>query len=106
MAPWNMQANNFIESIMVIVDFLFDKKAIIIMHVDDLQVLKDIHSFLENYQLKVHMKSIIVNSSPQMSSEDTSFQVPWISLYPYVSTFYILLKLGLTWILPFSCRLL
>jgi hypothetical protein len=65
--------DNFIESIVVFVDmFLLDKRAIIIMHVDDLQVLKDIRSFLESYQLKVRMKWIVVNSSPQMSSEDPS----------------------------------
>jgi hypothetical protein len=42
------------------------------MHADDSHVLKEIHSFFESYQLKVHMKWIVVNSSPQMNSEDPS----------------------------------
>jgi hypothetical protein len=89
--PWNKQVDNFIEFVVVFEDkFLFDRGAIIIMNADDLQVLKEICSFLESYQLKVCMKWIIVNSSPQMSSEDPFSQVPWISLYPYVLTFCIL----------------
>jgi len=70
--------------------FLFDKGAIIIMHVDDPQMLKEIFSFLENYQLKVCMKWTLVNSSPQMGSKDPSSQVPWILIYPYVFTYCIL----------------
>ncbi len=63
--PWNKQVDNFIKSIIVFVDkFLFDRGAIIIMHGDDPQMLKEIRSFLENYQLKVQMKWIVVNSSP------------------------------------------
>jgi hypothetical protein len=57
--------DNFIEYAMVFTNrFLIDKGTIIIMHANDLRVLKEIHSFLESYQLKVHMKWIIVNSSP------------------------------------------
>jgi hypothetical protein len=42
------------------------------MHVDDLHVLKEIRSFFESYQLKVRMKWIVVNSSPQINSENPS----------------------------------
>jgi hypothetical protein len=49
-SPWNKHMDNFIESILVFVDkLLFDRRAIIIMHVDDLHALKKIRSFLENY---------------------------------------------------------
>jgi hypothetical protein len=42
--------DNFIDFGVVFEDmFLFDKGAIIIMHVDDPQMLKEICSFLENY---------------------------------------------------------
>jgi hypothetical protein len=44
--------------------FLFNRRVIIIMHVDDSRMLKEIRSFLEGYQLKVYMEWIIVNSSP------------------------------------------
>jgi hypothetical protein len=71
--PWNRRVDNFIKSVAVFVDrFLFGKRVVIIMHVNDLQVLKEIRSFLESYQLKVHMKWIVVNSSPHMNSEDPS----------------------------------
>ncbi len=40
---WNKHADNFIKSIMVFANrFLFDKKVVIMMHVDDLWVLKEI----------------------------------------------------------------
>jgi hypothetical protein len=92
-----MRVDNFIESVVVFVNrFLSDKGAIIIMYVDDPHMLKEVCSFLESYQLKVHMKWIVVNSSPQTSSTDPSSQVPLNSLYPYVFTLYILLNLILT----------
>jgi len=47
---WNMHVDNFIKSIVVFVDrFLFDRKVVIMMHGDDLWVLKEICSILENY---------------------------------------------------------
>jgi hypothetical protein len=65
---------NFIDSVVVFINrFLSNKGVVIIMHAYDPQVLKDIRSFLQSYQLKVHMKWIIMNSSPQMSS-DPSFK--------------------------------
>jgi hypothetical protein len=63
--PWNKQVDNFIKFVVVLESkFMFDRGAIIIMHAVDLQVLKEFHSFLESYQLKVCMKWIVVNSSP------------------------------------------
>jgi len=45
-----MHVDNFIKSIVDFVDnFLFDKKVVIMMHANDLWVLNDIHSVLENY---------------------------------------------------------
>lgn len=62
--PWNKRVDKFIKSIVVFIDkFLFDRKVVIIMHVDDPRVLKEICSFLNNYQLKVCMKWTIMNSS-------------------------------------------
>jgi hypothetical protein len=83
--------DNFIESFVVFANrFLFNRGVVIIMHVDDLQMLQEICSFLENYQLKVRMKWIVVNSSPQMNSEDPSFQVPPNLFYPYFLHFTFL----------------
>jgi putative flippase GtrA len=46
---WYRHVDNFIKSIVVFVDnFLFDKKVVIMMHANDLWVLKDIRSILEN----------------------------------------------------------
>jgi len=68
---WNKWMDNFIESIMFFTNkFLSSRGAIIIMHVDDLQRLKEICSFLESYHMKVCMKWFVVNSSPQMSYRD------------------------------------
>jgi hypothetical protein len=61
---WNMRVDNFIESIVVFaIDFYMIGGANIIMYTYDPCVLKEIRSFLESYQLKVHMKWIVVNSS-------------------------------------------
>jgi hypothetical protein len=88
---WNKHVDNFIESFVVFANrFLFNRGVVIIMHVDDLQMLQEICSFLENYQLKVRMKWIVVNSSPQMNSEDPSFQVPPNLFYPYFLHFTFL----------------
>jgi hypothetical protein len=62
---WNMWMDNFIKSIVVFANkFQFDRRDFIIMHVNDPWRLKEILFFLESYQLKVHMKRIVVNSSP------------------------------------------
>ncbi len=45
--PWNKRMDNFIESIVFFINmFMFDRRAIIIMHVDDLRMLKEIRSLL------------------------------------------------------------
>jgi hypothetical protein len=62
---WNKHVDNFIKSVVVFVDrFLSDRRVVIIVHVDDMCMLKEIHSFIKSYQLKVHMKWIVMNSSP------------------------------------------
>ncbi len=62
---WNKQMYTFTESIVYFVDkFLFDKGPVITMDADDMQVFKEIRSFLESYQMKVCMKWLLVNSNP------------------------------------------
>jgi len=47
---WNRHVDNFIKSVVVFADrVLFDRKVVIMMHVDDLWVLKEIRFILENY---------------------------------------------------------
>jgi hypothetical protein len=47
---WNKHVNNFIKSVVVFADrFLLDRKVIIMMHVDDLCMLKEIRSIIQNY---------------------------------------------------------
>jgi hypothetical protein len=47
---WNMHVDNFIKSVVVFADrVLFDRKVVIMMHVDDLWVLKKIHFIVVNY---------------------------------------------------------
>ncbi len=60
--PHNRRVDNFIKYVVVFANkFFFNRGVIIIMHVDDPQVLKEICSFLKSYLLKVHMKWIVVN---------------------------------------------
>jgi hypothetical protein len=62
---WNKQVYNFTESIVYFVSkFLFDKGVVITMDADHMQVLKEICSFLESYQMKVCMEWFVVNSNP------------------------------------------
>jgi hypothetical protein len=45
-----MHVDNFIKSVVVFADrVLFDRKVVIMMHADDLWVLKEIRFILENY---------------------------------------------------------
>jgi hypothetical protein len=54
---WNRRMDNFNKSIMFFANkFLSNKRVVIIKHANELQVLKEIHSLLESYQLKVCMK--------------------------------------------------
>jgi hypothetical protein len=102
--PWNKRVDNFMRSTMFFANkFLSKKRAVIIMHVDDPWVLKEIRSLLDSYQLKVRMKWFIVNSSPQMSSEDPSSQVPKISLFAYEVDLHSL-KFRIDLNSFFSCR--
>jgi hypothetical protein len=50
---WNRHLDNFIESIVVFADkFLSNKGVVIIMHVDDMHMLKEIHSFTKTSNLR------------------------------------------------------
>jgi hypothetical protein len=42
--------------------FLFENGVVLLFHVNDLHVLKEIQSFLENYFLKIQMKWIVINN--------------------------------------------
>ncbi len=47
---WNMHVDNFIKSVVVFANrFLFNTKVVIMMHANDLWVLKEICSIIENY---------------------------------------------------------
>lgn len=71
-----------IESIVFFVNkFLYDRKVVLIMHANDLRVLKEIQSFLDSYHMKVQMKWIIINYSAQYNTEDLSSQVGVEDIY-------------------------
>jgi hypothetical protein len=65
--------------------FLAFDGAILLFHLDDLRVLKEVKSYLENYGFHFWMKWVVVKSLPFMSTEDTSFKVPYqfINLFLY-----------------------
>jgi hypothetical protein len=51
------------------------------MHANDLQVLKESQSFLDNYHMKFRMKWIVINYNPQYNIEDLSSQVGVENIY-------------------------
>jgi len=60
--------------------FLASDGAILLIHSNDLKVLKEIKSYLESYGFQIQMKCVVVNSLPLMSNEDPSLKVPFQSI--------------------------
>jgi hypothetical protein len=50
--------------------------AILLFHLNDLKVFKEVKSYMENYGFHIWMKWPVVNSLPLTSNEDPSFKVP------------------------------
>jgi hypothetical protein len=60
---WNQSVDNFINIIILLSNkLLFENGVVLLFHVDDLCMLKEIWSFLEKYFLKIWMKWIVINN--------------------------------------------
>jgi len=72
--------------------YLYDDGAIIIFHDDDLRVLKEIRSFLENNEYEMHSRWVGINTLSCMSSKAKGKKVKFlpfltISIVALFSTF-------------------
>jgi len=55
--PWNQTLDDYVELIFFFVDRFFSKmELVIIFYPDDLRVLKEIISFIDNYHISINMK--------------------------------------------------
>jgi hypothetical protein len=73
---WNMLVEDYVVSIFNFVDkFLTTNGVILFFHLNDLHVLREIRSYLDNYSFHIWMKWAIVNSLPLTNSEDPSMKV-------------------------------
>ncbi len=70
---WNKQVDDYIISIFNFVEkFLTTNGVVLLFHLNDLQVVKEIRSYLGSYKFQIHMKQAIVNSFPFTSTENPS----------------------------------
>jgi hypothetical protein len=85
---WNKKVDDYIVGVFDFAHiFLAFDGVVLLFHLDDLKVLKEVKSYLESYDFKIRMKWVMVNSLSLMSSEDPYFKVPFrsIKLYLYFS---------------------
>jgi hypothetical protein len=67
----NRSVANFIDFVILFSNIFLSKNGVVFhFHADDLHVLKEIRSFLDNYFLRIQMKWIVINSVEETSSED------------------------------------
>jgi hypothetical protein len=92
---WNKKVDEYIVGVFDFahIFFVFDG-VVLLFHLDNLKVLKEVNSYLESYGFQIRMKWVLVNSLPLISSEDPSLKVPSQStkLYLYFSFFQFYLK--------------
>jgi hypothetical protein len=92
---WNMKVNEYIVGVFDFAQmFLAFNGAVLLFHLNDLKILKEVKSYLESYGFQTQMKWAVVNSLPFTSSEDPSFKVPFQStkFYLYFSSFQLKFK--------------
>jgi hypothetical protein len=59
---WNARVDNYVASIFIFVNkCLLRDGCVLFFNDDDFQVLKDIKSYLEYYNFKIHSKFIVIN---------------------------------------------
>jgi hypothetical protein len=68
---WNKKVDEYIVGVFDFAHiFLAFDGVVLLFHLDDLKVLKEVKSYLESYDFKIQMKWVMVNSLPLMGSED------------------------------------
>jgi len=82
---WNKKVDEYIVGVFDFAHiFLAFDGVVLLFHLDDLKVLKEVKSYLESYDFKIRMKWVMVNSLPLMGSEDPYFKVPFRSIKLYL----------------------
>lgn len=67
---WNARVNNYVTSIFKFADkYLVRDGCVFSFYNDDFWVVKDIKSYLENYNFKIHSKFVFVNSMHRTNLE-------------------------------------
>ncbi len=102
---WNMWIDNHIVSIFDFIKKIMASDGVILLfHLDDFCVRKEIKSCLESYNFKIHMKCAVVNFLPLTNSKDPSMKV-WIQFFSHSLIFPILASTIFSHFINFSCGL-
>jgi hypothetical protein len=74
---WNKKVNEYIVGVFDFAQiFLAFDGVVLLFHLDDLRVLKEVKSYLENYGFQIWMKWAMVNSLAFTNNKDPSLKVP------------------------------
>jgi hypothetical protein len=93
--PWNWKVDEYIVAVFDFAEkFLAFDGDVLLVHPDDLKVLKEIRSYVESYGFQIWMKWVVVNSLPLMNSEDPFQKVHHnpISFHWIIIIFFLKLK--------------
>jgi hypothetical protein len=102
---WNKWMDNHIVSIFDLIKwFMASDGVILLFHLDDLCVLKEIKSYMESYKFQIRMKWTIVNFLPFSNSKDPSMKV-WIQFFSHSLIFPILTSIIFSHFINISCGL-
>jgi hypothetical protein len=82
---WNKKVNEYIVEVFDFSHIFLAFDGVILLFLqDDLRVLKEVKSYLENYGFQIWMKWAMVNSLPLRNNEDPSLKVPSQSIKFYL----------------------
>jgi hypothetical protein len=73
---WNQSLGDYVESIFFFIEhFLSKKGGIILFYLNDLQMQKEIVSFVDAYEFTINLKWIVINSLPIINIKDKTHKV-------------------------------
>jgi hypothetical protein len=73
---WNAKVDNYVASISKFVDkYLARDDCVLFFYDDDFCILKNIKSYLENYNFKIHLKFVIINNMHHANLEFSNEKV-------------------------------
>jgi hypothetical protein len=73
---WNAKVLHYVECIFIFANkFLSQSGVILLFHLDDLRIFKEIREFLDNYSMSIRMKRVGVNNLPLCSTQNHGLKV-------------------------------